>query len=53
MRNLPRDAMTAHQRIQACLDGALPDRVPIFDVIQNIALSEHVTGEKVTQANGG
>lgn len=52
MRRLARDTMTARQRIEATLRGELPDRVPIFDLIQNIPLIEHVTGEKVTPANG-
>jgi hypothetical protein len=52
MRKLPRDTMTARQRIEATLAGQLPDRVPIFDLIQHIPLIEHVTGEKVTLENG-
>ncbi|MBI4893271.1 MAG: hypothetical protein HY821_21795 [Acidobacteria bacterium] len=52
MRSLPRDTMTARQRVEATLEGRLPDRVPVFDLIQNIPLIEHVTGEKVTAANG-
>src|ERR1035438_5357322 len=52
MRQLPRDTMTAHERIQATLDGRLPDRVPIFDLIQNVPLVEAITGEKMTLANG-
>ncbi|MEK7405657.1 MAG: uroporphyrinogen decarboxylase family protein [Acidobacteriota bacterium] len=52
MRKLPRDTMTARQRIEATLRGELPDRAPIFDLIQHIPLIEHVTGEKVTPANG-
>jgi hypothetical protein len=44
--------MTARQRIEATLRGEVPDRVPVFDLIQNIPLIEHVTGEKVTPANG-
>ncbi len=52
MRELPRDRMTARQRIEATLDGRLPDRVPIFDLIQNIPLIEHVTGETLTPQNG-
>ena len=30
----------------------MPDRVPIFDLIQNLPLIEQVTGERVTPANG-
>ncbi len=52
MRKLPRDTMTARQRIEATLRGELPDRVPIFDLIQHIPLIEYVTGEKVTLENG-
>jgi hypothetical protein len=44
--------MTAHERIQATLEGRLPDRVPIFDMIHNIPLIEAVTGEKATLENG-
>lgn len=52
MRKLARDTMTARQRIEATLCGARPDRVPIFDLIQNIELIEYATGEKPTPANG-
>lgn len=52
MRTLSRDTMTARERVEACLDGRLPDRVPIFDMIQNVPLIEHVTGEKLTPENG-
>ena len=52
MRPLPRDTMTARQRIEATLRGDLPDRVPIFDLIQHLPLIEHITGEKVTVKNG-
>ncbi len=44
--------MTARQRIEATLRGAMPDRVPVFDLIQNIPLIEYVTGEKLTPENG-
>ncbi len=44
--------MTARQRVEATLDGRLPDRVPIFDLIHNIPLIEFVTGEKLTLENG-
>ncbi len=36
MRKLPRDRMTARQRIECTLRGELPDRVPVFDLIQHI-----------------
>ena len=52
MRKLPRDTMTARQRIEATLRGELPDRVPVFDLIQHVPLMEHVTGKKVTVENG-
>ena len=52
MRHLPQDTMTARQRIEATLRGELPDRVPIFDLIQHRPLIEYVTGEKVTLENG-
>jgi hypothetical protein len=52
MRQLARDSMTARQRVEATLNGRLPDRAPIFDMIQNVPLIEHVTGEKITPANG-
>ncbi len=52
MRKLPDDWMTARQRIEASLRGELPDRTPIFDLIQNIPLIERVTGCKVTPDNG-
>ena len=52
MRKLPRDRMTARQRIECTLRGELPDRVPVFDLIQHIPLIEYITGEKVTLKNG-
>ena len=52
MRRLPNDTMTARERVEATLRGELPDRVPIFDLIQNVPLIEHVTGEKLTPENG-
>jgi hypothetical protein len=52
VRKLPRDTMTARQRIEATLCGELPDRVPVFDLIQHVPLIEYVTGEKVTLENG-
>jgi len=52
MRKLPRDWMTARQRVEATLRGELPDRLPIFDLIQNLELIEFVTGETLTPANG-
>jgi hypothetical protein len=44
--------MTACRRVEATLNGEMPDRVPIFELIQNIDLIEYVTGEKVTLKNG-
>ncbi|SPE32147.1 hypothetical protein SBA2_670013 [Acidobacteriia bacterium SbA2] len=52
MRKLSRDRMTARQRIECTLRGELPDRLPVFDLIQHIPLIEYVTGEKVTLENG-
>ncbi len=52
MRKLPNDSMTARERIETTLRGERPDRVPIFDMIQNVPLIEHVTGEKLTPDNG-
>ncbi len=52
MRKLPRDTMTARQRVETTLRGELPDRTPIFDLIQHIPLIEYVTGERVTPQNG-
>src|SRR5579864_2849872 len=52
MRKLPRDRMTARQRIECSLRGEMPDRVPVFDLIQHIPLIEHVTGKKLTVENG-
>src|ERR1039458_8297998 len=52
MRKLPRDRMTARQRIECTLRGELPDRVPVFDLIQHVPLIEYVTGERITPQNG-
>lgn len=52
MRRLAKDRMTARQRVECTLRGELPDRVPIFDLIQHIPLIEYVTGTKVTLQNG-
>lgn len=52
MRKLPKDRMTARQRIECTLQGQLPDRVPIFDLIHHIPLIEYVTGEKLSLKNG-
>lgn len=52
MRRLPQDRMTARQRIECTLRGDIPDRTPIFDLIQHIPLIEYVTGEKLTLENG-
>jgi hypothetical protein len=52
MRKLARDTMTARQRVGCTLRGELPDRVPIFDMIQHIPLIEHVTGKKCSIENG-
>ena len=52
MRKLPNDRTTARQRVECALHGELPDRVPIFDLIQHVPLIEYVTGEKLTPQNG-
>ncbi len=52
MRKLPRDRMTARERIECTLRGEIPDRLPVFDLIQHIPLIEYVTGERLTLANG-
>jgi hypothetical protein len=52
MRKLPKDRMTARQRIERTLRGELPDRLPVFDLIQHIPLIEYTTGRKVTLQNG-
>ena len=52
MRKLPRDRLTARQRVECCLRGERPDRLPVFDLIQHVPLIEHVTGEKLTPQNG-
>ena len=52
MRKLPRDRMTARQRIDCTLRGESPDRVPVFELIQHVPLIEYVTGAKVTPQNG-
>jgi hypothetical protein len=44
--------MTARQRVECALRGELPDRVPVFDLIQHIPLIEYITGEKVSLQNG-
>ncbi len=52
MRKLPKDRMTARQRIECTWRGEIPDRVPVFDLMHHIPLIEYVTGEKVTLQNG-
>ena len=52
MCRFPRDRLTARERIECTLRGELPDRVPIFDVIQHIPLIECTTGEQLTAENG-
>ena len=44
--------MAAPQRIECTLRGELPDRVPIFELIQHIPLIAHVTGKNCTVENG-
>ena len=52
MRKLPRDIMTARQRIEATLRGETPDRAPVFDLIHSIPLIELATGETVALEDG-
>jgi len=51
VRKLARDTMTARGRIEATLRGELPDRVPVFDLIQHVPLIERITGGKVSTGN--
>jgi hypothetical protein len=44
--------MTARQRIECTLRSDLPDRIPVFDLIQHRPLIEYVSGEKLTLQNG-
>ncbi|MEI6789140.1 MAG: uroporphyrinogen decarboxylase family protein [bacterium] len=40
------------ERIRAVMNGELPDRAPMFDLLRNTAVIEHFTGETLTVENG-
>ena len=40
--------MTSKERVKTLLDGQLPDRPPLYDVIRNDAILEHFGGAKLT-----
>lgn len=40
------------ERIRAVIDGKQPDRVPLFDLLRNTAVIEHITRERLTIENG-
>lgn len=46
------DTMTARERVVNAMEFKPVDRVPVFDLIQNVPLIEHCTGERVTLENG-
>lgn len=39
-------------RVRAVLNGDLPDRAPLFDLLRNDAVIEHFSGRKLTVENG-
>ena len=43
--------MTSKERVKTLLDGQLPDRPPLYDVIRNDVVIEHFGGEKLTPEN--
>ena len=43
--------MTSKERVKMLLDGQLPDRPPLYDVIRNDAVIEHFGGETLTPEN--
>lgn len=43
--------MTSKERVRTLLNGRLPDRVPVFDLLRNDAVIEHYSGEKLTLEN--
>ena len=43
--------MTSKERVKTLLDGQLPDRPPLYDVIRNDAVIEHFGGETLTPEN--
>lgn len=44
-------AMTKRERIEAALNHERPDRTPVFDIIANTRLIEHVTERQLTHEN--
>lgn len=40
------------ERVEAVLNGQMPDRVPLFDLIRNDAILSHFAGETITVENG-
>ena len=43
--------MTSRQRVKCLLDGKLPDRPPLYDVVRNDAVLEHFGEEELTREN--
>ena len=43
--------MTSRERVKILLDGQIPDRPPLYDVIRNDAVIEHFGGESLTPEN--
>ncbi len=43
--------MTSRERVQMLLDGVLPDRPPVFDLVRNDAVISHFAGETLTLEN--
>ena len=52
MRKIQGDTLTARERVMRTINGEPVDRVPIFDMVQNKELMEHVSGKKLTIENG-
>ena len=40
--------MTSKERVRTLLNGKVPDRVPVFDLLRNDAAIEYYSGEKLT-----
>ena len=40
-------------RVTAVINGEIPDRAPLFDLLRNDAVIEHFSGEQLTLENGG
>ena len=45
-------SMTRRERVMRTIRFEETDRVPLYDLLQNDAIIEHYTGEKLTAANG-